>query len=407
VRVLPAPTVRDFRLLKRKGLVRGLLVVPPTALFLTLLTARWLPRFLPATVPRFEASGFFPPHQTLVFLAWTSLATILLIALWRWAVGRTGRPVSQALLLALLFLIIQEGAARAFLAHLPRAAYAPHPLLRWDLHGFERAASGRGQPAPPRAPGEFRVLCLGDSATYGVGVDTDDSWPARAQAELQQHSRRPLRFINHGVPGYTTWQAMAWLEREGRALKPDLVLFATCHNDHSDSQEADPSWIGESAAQRQVRRVLMSPALVQILRAMLLPPPRHPGIPALERPGFRVSLDQRRAALDRVRDLCRQDGRPLVLVLMPLGLKPWPAGEYLTDFRRYAARHHLPLADAMLAAEESPDWRFFFPPGDTVHPTAQGQRVVADEVVRVLREGGLVPYKSYATRDRTDQVPEG
>lgn len=62
-------------------------MVPPTALLLTLLTARWLPRFLPATVPRFEASGFFPPHQTLVFLAWTSLATILLIALWRWAVG--------------------------------------------------------------------------------------------------------------------------------------------------------------------------------------------------------------------------------------------------------------------------------------------------------------------------------
>ncbi len=61
----------------------------------------------------------------------------------------------------------------------PRAAYAPHPLLRWDLHGFERAASGRGHPAPPRAPGEFRVLCLGDSATYGVGVDTEDACAVR------------------------------------------------------------------------------------------------------------------------------------------------------------------------------------------------------------------------------------
>jgi lysophospholipase L1-like esterase len=385
--------VRTFRVLKRKGLVRGLLVVPPTALLLTFLTARWLPRFLPTTVPYFEASGFFPPQQTLLFLAWTSLATLLLIGLWRWAVGRTNRPVSEALMLAFLFLMVQEGAARAFLAHLPRAAYSPHPLLRWDLHGFERAASGKGHPAPPRVPGEFRVLCLGDSATYGVGVGVDDSWPARAQAELQQYSRRQLRFINHGVPGYTTWQAMAWLEWEGQALNPDLVLFASCHNDHSDSQEADPSWIGESAEQRRVRRLLMSPVLAQILRAMLLPPPRPPGIPALERPGFRVSLEQRRAALERVRELCRQDGRPLVLVLMPLGLKPWPVPDYITDFRRDAARNHLPLADAMLAAEESPDWRFLFPPDDTVHPTAQGQRVVADEVVRVLLEGGLVPME--------------
>ncbi len=393
MRVLAAPVRQSVLVLKRKGLVRGLLVVLPAALLLTVLTAWWLPRLLPDTVPRFEASGFFPPHETLVFLAWTSLATILLIGLWRWGAGRTGRPVAEALVLALLFLTVQEGAAQAFLAHLPRAAYAPHPLLRWDLHGFERAASGQGHPPPPRAPGEFRVLCLGDSATYGVGVSIEDSWPTRAQAELQQHSRRPLRFINHGVPGYTTWQAMAWLEREGRALEPDLVLFASCHNDHSDSQEADPAWIGESASRRQVRRILMSPALVQILRAMLLSPPRHPGIPALERPNFRVSLDQRRSALDRVRDLCHQDGRPLVLVLMPLGLKPWPAGDYITDFRRYAARNHLPLIDAQLAAEESTDWRFFFPPGDTVHPTAEGQRVVASEVVRVLREGGLVPSK--------------
>ncbi len=395
-----------FRVLARRGWPRGLTLVLATALLWMGLTAWILPRLLPQAVPLYEFSGFFPPRETLAFLAWSGLGTLLLAGLWRWGAGRPRRPVAEALLLALLFLVVQEGAARYYLARLPRAAYAPHPLLRWDLHGLERGASGRGIPLPAD-PNEFRVLCLGDSATYGVGVEVEETWPARAQAELRAQTRRPLRFINHGVPGYSTWQAMAWLEREGRALDPDLVLFASCHNDHSDAEEADPDWIGDSQTRRTLRRSLMSPALAQILRAMLLPPPRHPGIPAQERPGFRVSLDQRRAALDRVRDLCRQDGRPLVLVLMPLGLKPWPAGEYLTDFRRYAARNHLPLADAMLAAEESEDWRFFFPPGDTVHPTAQGQRVVADEVVRVLREGGLVPTKSCATWDRTDEVPEG
>ncbi len=356
--------------------------------------AEWLvPLFLPTSVPLREYSGFFPPLATIGYLTCTALGFFLLVLTWRWAAGRPRRPVAEALLTALLFLLCQEFAARHFLERLPRSAYAPHPLLRWDLHGFERSASGRAEPPPPRRDGEFRVLCLGDSATHGVGVQADQSWPLRAQAELEPHTSRDLRFINHGVPGYSTFQAMAWLEQEGRALQPDLVLFASCHNDYSDSDEADPDWIGLTPTLRSLRRAWMSPTLTQLLRSLMLPPPRDPGLPARQRAGFRVSLEQRRAALDRVGEVCREDGIPLALVLMPQALRPWPADAYIRDFRRYARDRRIPLADGQQAAEESEHWGALFPPGDIVHPTAEGQREVARAVVGLLRAEGLVPAR--------------
>jgi len=375
-----------------KGGWRGLLVVLLAAGPLIGLAERVLPFFLPTSVPLREYSGFFPPRATVGYLTFTALAFFLLVLAWRWAAGRRHKPMAEALVTALVFLVAQEFAARQFLERLPRSAYVPHPLLRWDLPGFERSR-GRGEPAPPRRDGEFRVLCLGDSATYGVGVQTDQSWPQRAQAGLEPHTSRDLRFINHGVPGYSTFQAMAWLEREGRALKPDLVLFASCHNDCSDSDEADPDWIGRTPWQRSLRRAWMSPTLTQLLRSLTLPPPRDPGIPARQRAGFRVSLEQRRAALDRALEVCREEEVPLVLVLMPQALRPWPADAYIRDFRRYARENGLPLADGQQAAEEAENWSALFPPGDIVHPTAEGQREVARAVAGLLRLEGLVPSR--------------
>jgi lysophospholipase L1-like esterase len=186
---------------------------------------------------------------------------------------------------------------------------------------------------------------------------------------------------------------MAWLESEGRALDPDLVLFASCHNDYSDSDGADPDWIGHTPSQRRLRRLLMSPALAQLLRALLLPPPRDPGLPARQRPEFRVSVVQRRVALDRVREVCREEGIPLALVLMPQGLRPWPADTYIADFRLFAQENGLPLADGQKAAEESERWRDLFPPGDIVHPTAEGQQAVARAVADLLRAQRLIPSR--------------
>src|SRR5204863_5478399 len=61
------------------------------------------------------------------------------------------------------------------------------------------------QERPPE-PGEVRILCVGDSHTYGVGVEPDESYPAQLEQVLQARGV-PARVVNGGAPGQNSGQA--------------------------------------------------------------------------------------------------------------------------------------------------------------------------------------------------------
>jgi lysophospholipase L1-like esterase len=78
----------------------------------------------------------------------------------------------------------------------------------------------------------YRVLCIGDSVTFGFNADQDDSYPAQLEGFLRaRQPGRDIEIINAGVPGWTWLQGVRFLERRGLALEPDLVIIAHGVND--------------------------------------------------------------------------------------------------------------------------------------------------------------------------------
>ena len=81
-----------------------------------------------------------------------------------------------------------------------------------------------------RTPGVPRVVFLGDSLTFGLGMDSrDDAWPALVAARLEQEGVK-IQALNAGVSGETT---NGGLERLPGLLelKPDVVVVALGAND--------------------------------------------------------------------------------------------------------------------------------------------------------------------------------
>jgi lysophospholipase L1-like esterase len=78
----------------------------------------------------------------------------------------------------------------------------------------------------------LRVLCLGDSVTFGVALANDETFPARLERALVERlppETAPV-VINAGVPGYSSVQGLRLLD-ELAPLEPDVVVWWFGMND--------------------------------------------------------------------------------------------------------------------------------------------------------------------------------
>jgi lysophospholipase L1-like esterase len=82
----------------------------------------------------------------------------------------------------------------------------------------------RGQEHTYEKPYGFkRILVLGDSMAFGLGVNDDESFPAKLQ-HLYEAEGEKGEVINMGLNGYSTDQQLLLLKNEGLKYSPDVVI---------------------------------------------------------------------------------------------------------------------------------------------------------------------------------------
>jgi len=98
------------------------------------------------------------------------------------------------------------------------------------------ALNSQGFRAPefetPKPRSRLRVVCLGDSWTFGANVDQDQAYPQRLQALLRlAFPAADIEVLNLGVFGYSSFQGLELLRRGALALEPDAVVIGFAMND--------------------------------------------------------------------------------------------------------------------------------------------------------------------------------
>lgn len=84
----------------------------------------------------------------------------------------------------------------------------------------------RGPPVRARNQSTFRVVCLGDSFTWGYGVNDSETYPQRLESLLaRKYPDVDIQVLNAGVPGYGTADALRFLQSRAVLLDPDLVVL--------------------------------------------------------------------------------------------------------------------------------------------------------------------------------------
>lgn len=102
-----------------------------------------------------------------------------------------------------------------------------HPVARNSL-GFRAP-----ELQTPKPPGTLRVLALGDSLTWGVGVAEEarytDILAGLLAARVPTAGR--VEVVNLGLPGASTVAELGTLRRLGDRVQPDVVVLGFCLND--------------------------------------------------------------------------------------------------------------------------------------------------------------------------------
>ncbi len=95
------------------------------------------------------------------------------------------------------------------------------------------SAGLRSPEIPVKKPANtYRVAVLGDSYTFGWGVEQDRPFPRVMEEELnREQGDRRFEVLNFGVPGYATFQEVAEFLEKGPQFEPDAVIVYVISND--------------------------------------------------------------------------------------------------------------------------------------------------------------------------------
>ena len=105
----------------------------------------------------------------------------------------------------------------------------PHGVVD---HGRVRI-NGLGFRGPERTAekphGAFRVICLGGSNTYGLGLADDETWPAQLERELHERFVGDHEVWNGGACAYVGSQIARLGEETLAKYRPDLLVIGLSH----------------------------------------------------------------------------------------------------------------------------------------------------------------------------------
>jgi lysophospholipase L1-like esterase len=237
---------------------------------------------------------------------------------------------------------------------------------------------------PKASDARQTVVCLGDSCTFGIGVDDDETYPARLQELLPG-----VQCLNAGVPGYSAFQGRQWLEANIDRWSPAVVIISFGFNDASGWDRLSDAQHAEALSTRGLGP-LEHLSVIQMMRLAAAGRRANQGrgarLTATEEE-FRPRLTPTEFGdeLVGIIRLCRSVGAAPILMAWPdrfqiEGLRPpYPHHEVI---RTTAAVMDVATVDlfGLLGSNGGPAYY-----ADVVHVNRQGARVVSRAVHNVVR----------------------
>lgn len=290
--------------------------------------------------------------------------------------------------------------------------WSGHPNTRGMHAGVPVAFNGIGlrdaqRPVYPPS-GTLRVIALGDSVTFGMGVAQDKTFPAQTEALLNAAAQGPaVEVLNMGMPGYNTLHELALLRDVGLGLHPDVVVLGYLYNDIELSADQREQGAVKSAREQSVGRKIkglinaswselkdhsmfaawLSPLLANALRPL--------GVKGLGQIGdvkdqyvdANPNWRRMQEALLEMKRLTSERNIDFVVIVIPAMANftdaAYPIKEYHQAVVTFCRQNGIGALDLLPAFWGRDGTKFWISATDG-HPNAEGQRIIATALAGYL-----------------------
>ena len=137
----------------------------------------------------------------------------------------------------------------------------------------------------------LRVLCLGDSNTYGVRLPAEDTYPAQLQRALRSRGLSEASVANLGLPGKNSAQVVEDFLAAREAVRPHVVVVCAGINNIWNTTSRERGRTGESRPERLPSRLLRRSRVLRLVR-LLLESAREAETSSFPRPEIRRTIEE-------------------------------------------------------------------------------------------------------------------
>jgi lysophospholipase L1-like esterase len=278
----------------------------------------------------------------------------------------------------------------------------------WDFTVVSTNAQGfrAAYPIGAKPRGTFRIVCLGDSVTFGYRVppvwpdkpkDYNPEWlPFAMLLEKELSKANPNRRIEvfpMAVPGYTSHQGLAWLRSDIDELEPDMVIASFGWNDASlsdvpDREAIDTRWFPVTIRWLVDHSQAFAHA-TRWLRSRNSGPP-----PAVRTPVPRVTESEYVSNFQAIVNLAQDHRAAMIVIGAPYrdSVTNPPEAQLMTRYRASLKsamqQGNVPYLEILELTEAAGGVNegFF---GELIHPNHMGHRLLASELLKLMNERHL------------------
>jgi lysophospholipase L1-like esterase len=259
---------------------------------------------------------------------------------------------------------------------------------------------------PTVEEGEAHTLhVLGDSSSFGWGVDFEDSYPQQLAEKLKQPSQTSgITVKNYSTPGFTSNQGLLLLEDRMKIKNGDIVLVSFGSNDSYPSLKSDSvRFQAQNSLLGKISWSLNRLLVIKWMRTLIhsLPELRIP-----KTKNNRVSLEEYQENLGAIfKEILQRGGKPHFISICNRGTYRGvaeqtaksahiPFYDFPEIFNPYLSKVHDLFPEKFVTyfdaygklLEKETQLAFLFP--DLCHPNTIGHALIANAIFERL-EGGI------------------